>query len=560
MPLGEPPTRLKTDEVLQTRFRNEFMKVAPHWETAGTRQVVVNPTPLIDLTKEVVECAKNIHDLDLSALRLKVLGKLESAMPGGSIKTRAALCIIDDAIDSGRLRRGQVVFEATSGNFGIALGLVGRLGFKVFALVSRELRPGVLAELKKSGVKLVDLDIEICPAPGLMSGRGDARWGSEGDASAGRASTATLGGSESIEATIMGVRQQLALGGLDPTVFDRSVKDAERLLRRQDAIGLAKLLAKAYGGFCPEQYNNELNAKAHELLTGPEIDQQLADHYGSSLEGFELVSTFGTGGTSSGLLRYMRNTYGRGSVHVVFPQEGQDVAGIRTKVKAAGLRFYTPAEYAGQHEVDFEQAKRTLGYFVRKGYDIGESSALALFAVMQMAKAVGGGSYVIILADGMEKYQADKEGSVPFAEKRVEVEVQDAASVSREYAKVVWTHPVFSLSSEGTQLIASSLGVDASLVSIAEAGEVERFYFGDDALPPGIARLARDIGSRKLLLVCTTGSTSRKLAQLLLARGISAESLKGGIAELSRGKGADGGGTRAMSELLEPATNQRASS
>ena len=67
-------------------------------------------------------------------------------------------------------------------------------------------------------------------------------------------------------------------------------------------------------------------------------------------------------------------------VHVVFPIAGQDVAGIRTKDKASGLKFYEPERYARQHEVDFEQAKLMLKFFVDKGYDMGESSALALYA------------------------------------------------------------------------------------------------------------------------------------------------------------------------------------
>src|SRR5207247_9920390 len=99
--------------------------------------------------------------------------------------------------------------------------------------------------------------------------------------------------------------------------------------------------------------------------------------------------------------------YGKKSLHVVFPLGDQDVAGIRTKSKASGLKFYEPDRYAGQHEVDFGQAKRMLKFFVDKGNDIGESSALALYAVMQMENygGNGGAKFVVIIADGIQKYR-----------------------------------------------------------------------------------------------------------------------------------------------------------
>ena len=50
--------------------------------------------------------------------------KLEAANPGGSVKDRLALGIIEDAERRGELKAGQTVVEATSGNTGIALALV----------------------------------------------------------------------------------------------------------------------------------------------------------------------------------------------------------------------------------------------------------------------------------------------------------------------------------------------------------------------------------------------------------------------------------------------------
>src|ERR1043166_3258071 len=50
--------------------------------------------------------------------------KIESFNPGGSVKDRLAIAIIEDAEQRGALKPGQTVVEATSGNTGIALAMV----------------------------------------------------------------------------------------------------------------------------------------------------------------------------------------------------------------------------------------------------------------------------------------------------------------------------------------------------------------------------------------------------------------------------------------------------
>lgn len=58
--------------------------------------------------------------------------KMEKFNPGGSIKDRAALAMIEAAEAQGRLKRGSIIVEPTSGNMGIALALFGRVkGYKV---------------------------------------------------------------------------------------------------------------------------------------------------------------------------------------------------------------------------------------------------------------------------------------------------------------------------------------------------------------------------------------------------------------------------------------------
>ncbi len=64
--------------------------------------------------------------------RVKIWGKLEGQNPGGSVKDRIAVAMIDGAVADGRLKPGMTILEPSSGNTGIGLAMVARLrGFKV---------------------------------------------------------------------------------------------------------------------------------------------------------------------------------------------------------------------------------------------------------------------------------------------------------------------------------------------------------------------------------------------------------------------------------------------
>src|SRR6267143_3209762 len=221
------------DEELLNRFWTEIKSKVPSVIEKDGKKLIANPTPLEDLTAPLIECARVEYGLEIPARGIKVFGKFDSKIIGGSVKVRPAVEIIEDAIASGKLRTGQTVFEATSGNFGIALGVLEKIGIKVIFLVSRRLQSGVLDELNKNSVKTVNLDIDICPAPGLALDQNLVI----------------------AKATASNVREQLADLGLDAGQFDESRAEIEGLLARQDVINLAKLLAKICGGFCPEQYD-----------------------------------------------------------------------------------------------------------------------------------------------------------------------------------------------------------------------------------------------------------------------------------------------------------------
>ena len=123
------------DTGLLQRFESEVWSRVPHIE-AGK---VTNGTPIVDVTESLLECAKSEYGMDLNKEGVRVYAKLDSRIIGGSVKVRPAVMILKDAISSGRLQSGQTIFEATSGNFGLALGWMGKLGLDVVARVSRKL-------------------------------------------------------------------------------------------------------------------------------------------------------------------------------------------------------------------------------------------------------------------------------------------------------------------------------------------------------------------------------------------------------------------------------------
>ena len=119
------------------------------------------------------------------------------------------------------------------------------------------------------------------------------------------------------KATAANVRSQLMELGFNPEIFDKFNQEIESLLAAQDIINLAKLLGKIYGCFCPEQYDNELNIEVTKQLPLLKLNNNYMKE--DSLENYKIFCAFGTGGTSGGISKYMNETYGKKSVHVVFP-------------------------------------------------------------------------------------------------------------------------------------------------------------------------------------------------------------------------------------------------
>lgn len=95
----------------------------PLWRSRRLRSVIeaIGNTPLLRL-----------ENVSRSAPGVEVYLKLEFANPGGSVKDRPALRIIQDALADGRLTPDKILIDATSGNTGVAYSMIGAaLGLRV---------------------------------------------------------------------------------------------------------------------------------------------------------------------------------------------------------------------------------------------------------------------------------------------------------------------------------------------------------------------------------------------------------------------------------------------
>jgi cysteine synthase A len=89
-----------------------------------------------------------------------ILGKAEFLNPGQSVKDRAALFIIRDAMDRGELRPGGVIVEGTAGNTGIGLALLGNaLGLRTVIVI-----PDTQSQEKKDMLRLAGAELVEVPA------------------------------------------------------------------------------------------------------------------------------------------------------------------------------------------------------------------------------------------------------------------------------------------------------------------------------------------------------------------------------------------------------------
>ena len=107
---------------------------------------LIGRTPLLELT----------HIEKKFGLNARILAKLEYFNPGGSVKDRVALAMIDDAEAKGALKPGSVIIEPTSGNTGIGLASVAAArGYRIIIVMPETMSVERRQLLKAYGAELV---------------------------------------------------------------------------------------------------------------------------------------------------------------------------------------------------------------------------------------------------------------------------------------------------------------------------------------------------------------------------------------------------------------------
>ena len=117
---------------------------------------LIGKTPLMELTRIEKEFG----------LEAKILAKLESFNPAGSVKDRVALMMIEEAEKSGRLEKGSVIIEPTSGNTGIGIASVAAAkGYKVIIVM-----PDTMSIERRKLMKAYGVDVVLSDGKKGMAG------------------------------------------------------------------------------------------------------------------------------------------------------------------------------------------------------------------------------------------------------------------------------------------------------------------------------------------------------------------------------------------------------
>ncbi|MDI9336025.1 MAG: cysteine synthase CysM [Gammaproteobacteria bacterium] len=110
----------------------------------GTLENTIGNTPLVKLQKRI------------TANESVILGKLEGNNPAGSVKDRAALSMINQALMRGEVQVGDTLIEATSGNTGIALAMIASLkNLKMVLIMPEDLSQERAQTMRAYGAELI---------------------------------------------------------------------------------------------------------------------------------------------------------------------------------------------------------------------------------------------------------------------------------------------------------------------------------------------------------------------------------------------------------------------
>lgn len=117
---------------------------------------LIGNTPLLELGK---------YSRD-KGIDTPIIVKVESFNPGGSVKDRIALAMIEDAEQSGRLKPGATIIEPTSGNTGVGLALVAAVkGYKLILTM-----PETMSVERRNLVKAYGAEVRLTPGAAGMAG------------------------------------------------------------------------------------------------------------------------------------------------------------------------------------------------------------------------------------------------------------------------------------------------------------------------------------------------------------------------------------------------------
>ncbi|WP_437673417.1 cysteine synthase A [Sorangium sp. So ce131] len=109
----------------------------------GNIAMTVGRTPLVRLSSAG------------KGLRAELIGKIESRNPGGSIKDRIGLAMVEAAERQGKLTQGSVLVEPTSGNTGIALAMIAAAkGYRLILTMPESMSPERIALLRAFGAEV----------------------------------------------------------------------------------------------------------------------------------------------------------------------------------------------------------------------------------------------------------------------------------------------------------------------------------------------------------------------------------------------------------------------
>jgi cysteine synthase A len=295
----------------------------------------------------------NILDLIGSTpmLRLRHIGggddadifvKLEFLNPGGSIKDRIGIGMIERAAKAGLLKPGGTIIEPTAGNTGIGLALAGpRMGYNVILCV-----PENFSTEKREVMRALGGRVELTPKDLGMKG----------------------------------------------------------------AIARAEELAKEIpNSYIPQQFANPFNTEAHYETTAPEIWEQMEGRVDAYVAGA------GTGGTFTGVARYLRERNADVLCYVVEPQ-GSILKGGEAgphEVEGIGAGSFIPPvlDMSLANDVimiEDEPAFAMVRRLAREEGVLGASSAGAnVAAALEVARKLGRGKRVVtLIPDAAERYMS----------------------------------------------------------------------------------------------------------------------------------------------------------